>query len=103
MLANKRKPLLILFDLKLPKVDGFALLKRIRATPSVATMLVNHCSGLMVEADRVHASELGANNYIVKHMEVREFSRMLCVALLPHSPLLDAEAGGLPFQRRKYD
>lgn len=103
MLEDNRKPLLILLDLKLPKVDGFTLLKRIRATPYLVHTPVIVVSGSTLEADRVRALALGASNYVVKHMEFKEFAKMLSIALSPYIPTLNAEITGAPFLRRPSD
>jgi len=103
ILEDGRKPLLILLDLKLPKIDGFTLLKRIRATPSLFSTPAIVVSGATLEADRVRALALGANNYIVKNMEFKEFAQMLCVALSPYIPTLNAKIAGDPFSRRVGD
>lgn len=103
MLEDHRKPLLILLDLKLPKIDDFTLLKRIRATPYLIDIPVIVVSGSTLEADRVRALALGVSNYIVKHMEFKEFAQMLCVALSPYISTLNAEVSGAPFSRRASD
>jgi CheY-like chemotaxis protein len=78
------KPNLILLDLKLPKIDGFTVLKHIRATPALEGVPVVVVSGSVIEADRVRALILGANNYVVKNMDFAEFAKILCLALSPY-------------------
>lgn len=79
------KPNLILLDLKLPKIDGFTVLKKIRMTPALEQVPVIIVSGSVLEADRVRALILGANNYVVKNMDFSEFAKTLCLALLPYA------------------
>ena len=84
ILEDREKPSLILLDLKLPKIDGFTVLKRVRATPALQDIPVIVVSGSVLEADRVRAMILGANNYVVKAMDFTEFAQILCLALSPY-------------------
>lgn len=84
----------ILLDLKLPKVDGFDVLKRIRATPALKDTPVIIVSGSPLETDRVRALMLGANNYVAKALEFRDFAQLLALALQPYSGSLNPETTG---------
>jgi CheY-like chemotaxis protein len=67
MLALDPLPDLVLLDVMLPRIDGFAVLKRIRADARLARLPVMIVSGV---ADRhkdvERAKALGADDYIVK-------------------------------------
>lgn len=103
MLSDKRKPQLIILDLKMPKVDGFTILKLIRSTPALFTIPVIIISNSALEADRIRAMSLGANNYIVKHMEFGEFSQMISIALSPYISSLQKKDTAEAIHRRKSD
>jgi two-component system, OmpR family, response regulator RpaB len=61
---------LVLLDLILPKLDGFEVLKKLRAQhPSLPVIIV---SARASEDDRVYGLELGADDYIVKPFSRRE-------------------------------
>ena len=63
------KPDLILLDVMLPEVDGFAVLTQIRKTSSVPVILLTARSD---EPDRIVGLELGADDYVVKPFSPRE-------------------------------
>ena len=94
------KPVLILLDLRIPKVDGFAILKHIRRTPAIDDIPVIIVSGSLPEADRVRAMLLGANNYVVKAFEFADFAQQLALALLPYAGSLNVGGRSAPPARR---
>lgn len=66
-------PQVILLDLKLPKVDGFEVLRRIRTSPQTRLLPVVILTTSNEEPDRVKGYGLGANSYIQKPVEFGEF------------------------------
>jgi DNA-binding response OmpR family regulator len=64
--AKEKKPNLILLDLGLPKIDGFEVLKRIRADAETKSIPVIIFSVLGEQKDINRGLELGANDYTVK-------------------------------------
>lgn len=65
-MAKERKPHLILLDLGLPKIDGYEVLKRIRADAGTRSIPVIIFSVLGEQKDVKKGLELGANDYTVK-------------------------------------
>ena len=65
-LAKTKKPDLILLDLVLPKLNGFEVLKRIRAHKQTKEIPVIILSVLGEQKDIQKGLELGANDYTVK-------------------------------------
>jgi DNA-binding response OmpR family regulator len=65
-LAIKEKPDLILLDIILPQLDGFALLEEIRLNPSLKHTPVYMLTNLGTTEDKEKAEKLGANDYLVK-------------------------------------
>ena len=63
-------PDLIVLDLMLPRLDGFEVLKRMRADGLDVPVLVLTARGL--EADRVRGLDLGADDYVVKPFALSE-------------------------------
>ena len=69
------RPGLILLDVKLPKHDGFEVLKAIKSDPSTKTIPVIMLTTTGNDEDIEHGAELGANDYIVKPIQFEEFIR----------------------------
>jgi two-component system response regulator len=66
-------PQVILLDLKLPKVDGFEVLRRMRSDPRTKLVPVVILSSSNEELDRTAGYDLGANSYIRKPVEFNDF------------------------------
>jgi len=100
--ANFHLPRLVLLDLKLPKVSGLDILKRIKSderTMHIPTVIFTSSSE---SQDRSESYKLGANSYVVKPMDADMFSRYVHDIgdywLSMNSTILD---GGPPRARRK--
>jgi putative two-component system response regulator len=66
-LFEKFKPGIILLDLMLPGIDGFEVLKTVRAMPDEGkTVPIIVISNLSQAADQERAKALGATSYLVK-------------------------------------
>jgi DNA-binding response OmpR family regulator len=65
-LAQEKKPDLVLLDLGLPKIDGFEVLRRMRANKITQNIPVVIFSVMGEEKDIKKALEMGANDYTVK-------------------------------------
>ncbi|OGR78018.1 MAG: hypothetical protein A2X32_07780 [Elusimicrobia bacterium GWC2_64_44] len=66
------KPDLILLDLRMPGLDGYALCRRIREAPDTRDIPVIILSGVAEVDARVNTIELGADDFITKPFDVRE-------------------------------
>jgi two-component system response regulator len=67
------RPKLILLDLKLPRIDGLEVLKRIKADSRMHMVPVVVLTTSSEERDIVESYELGVNSYIVKPVDFGQF------------------------------
>jgi two-component system response regulator len=70
-------PKLILLDLKLPKIDGMQVLKRVKSDERTRIIPVVLMTSSKEERDLVSGYNLGANSYIQKPVDFDEFRRMV--------------------------
>ncbi|MCH8821528.1 response regulator [Patescibacteria group bacterium] len=64
--ATSEKPNLILLDIMLPDVNGFDVLKQLRANPETKGITIWMLTVLAEQSNKTKAQELGADDYIVK-------------------------------------
>jgi two-component system, response regulator len=67
-------PGLVLLDLKLPKIDGLEVLRRIRADERTRRMPVTVLTSSKEEQDLIKSYDLGANSYIRKPVDFNQFT-----------------------------
>ncbi|RAU17392.1 response regulator [Nitrincola tibetensis] len=71
--AGERTPLVILLDLKLPKVNGLEVLKELKQHPVYKTIPVVILTSSSEGVDMKTAYSLGVNSYIVKPVDFAKF------------------------------
>ena len=67
-------PKVILLDLKLPKVDGLEVLRRIKGDPRTSTIPVVVVTSSKEQSDVVESYKIGVNSYIVKPVAFDRFA-----------------------------
>ena len=75
-LLDPEKPLphLVLLDLKLPKLDGLQLLRRLRSEPRTQVLPVVVLTSSDEDRDVIEGYRLGANSYIRKPVDFNQFT-----------------------------
>jgi two-component system, response regulator len=68
------KPIVVLLDLKLPKVDGLEVLRRIRADDRTRLLPVIILTSSKEEQDLVAGYSLGCNSYVRKPVDFDQFA-----------------------------
>ncbi|MEO7729792.1 MAG: response regulator [Kofleriaceae bacterium] len=66
-------PVVVLLDLKLPRVDGLQVLAKLKADPALRTIPVVMLTSSREESDLARSYGLGVNAYVVKPLEFVEF------------------------------
>jgi two-component system response regulator len=92
-------PVMVLLDIKLPKVDGLEVLQRIRADERTALLPVVILTSSKEQDDLVRSYRLGVNSYIRKPVDFNRFVEVvqqlgLYWLVLNESPLREDERGG---------
>ena len=70
-------PRLILLDLRLPRVHGLEVLRRLREHPQGKTIPVIVFTASDEEQDRIEATRLGVDGYIQKPTDIHEFPKVM--------------------------
>ena len=73
-------PRLILLDLKLPKVDGIEVLRRVKADERTRVIPVVMVTSSAEGRDIAESYQLGVNSYVVKPVEFEQFSETVAKA-----------------------
>lgn len=67
------RPVVVLLDLKMPKVDGLEVLRQIKSDPELKTLPVVIMTSSREEQDVVRSYQLGVNAYVVKPVKFQAF------------------------------
>ena len=73
--ADRRNgpPVVVLLDLKMPKVDGLEVLRLVKADPQLRSVPIVVLTSSREERDLVRSYDLGVNAYVVKPVNFQEF------------------------------
>ena len=75
--CEESRPLLVLLDLKLPKVDGLQVLEQIKRDPRTKAIPVILLTSSKEESDMATGYQLGVNSYIQKPVHFGEFQEVV--------------------------
>lgn len=70
--VSQQPPDLVLLDVMMPGMDGFGVLRRLRAHPAAANTSIILLTARTLPEDRIRGLELGADDYITKPFDVDE-------------------------------
>ncbi len=75
--SEQNRPMLVLLDLKLPKVDGLQVLKQIKNDARTKAIPVILLTSSKEESDVAAGYQLGVNSYIQKPVNFAEFQEVV--------------------------
>ena len=91
-IATREAPDLVVLDVRLPGIDGFEVLRRVRAAGAKMPILI--LTARDDEVDKVIGLELGADDYLTKPFGLRELmSRIKALLRRSYGDLADAAGG----------
>jgi CheY-like chemotaxis protein len=74
---NHGPPAVVFLDLKMPKVDGLDVLKKIKSDPALKSIPVVMLTSSREEQDVVKSYQLGVNAYVVKPVDFSQFAESI--------------------------
>lgn len=83
--AGKERPALILLDIQLPTLDGYAVARRLRENPDLRETPIVAVTSYAMAGDREKAMEAGCNGYIEKPINPDSFADEIA-RFLPGKP-----------------
>jgi len=73
LFSDRPRPKVVFLDLKLPKIDGIEVLRRMRADNRTKSIPIVVLTSSQEERDIVECYKLGVNSYVVKPVEFDTF------------------------------
>jgi CheY-like chemotaxis protein len=77
LLNNDPLPAVVLLDVMLPKIDGFEVLRRVRADPRTRRLPVVMVTSFSRDKDAERARKIGVSDYIVKPLMELDFLKRI--------------------------
>ena len=88
--SDEHRPKMLLLDIKLPKVNGLEVLRRIRSDERTKALPVVILTSSNEERDKIEGYRLGVNSYVVKPVDFDDFARAVaeigCYWVLMNKP-----------------
>lgn len=76
-MACRRRPDLVLMDLKLPGISGYEAVRILKSRPDTAAIPVVALTAHAAGSERRRAEEAGCEGYVIKPIDTRSFARTL--------------------------
>ena len=80
-IAERERPDLILMDIRLPRMSGFEVARRIRANPELRHIPIIALTAHAMASDRETLEKSGCDVYITKPIDTRELPRVIAEVL----------------------
>ena len=93
-MADELQPQAIILDLKLSRLDGFEVLKRLKETPRTGNIPIIILSGTSDHDSRIRALEMGADDFIAKPFNNRELVLRLKAVMRRYQPVVQSLSAG---------
>ncbi len=77
LFSDNDRPGFVLLDLKMPRVDGFEVLRQMRANEATSCLPVVVLSSSNEECDLEDCYKLGANSYVQKSLDFSKFTESI--------------------------
>ena len=74
LFSDEPLPTVVLLDIKLPKIDGLEVLRRLRASDRTRLLPIVVLTSSSEECDIIESYHLGANSYVRKPVEFAKFT-----------------------------
>ena len=76
-MAREHMPDLILLDLQMPVMGGFAVIRELRKSPELSRLKVMAVTSFAMKGDREKALEAGFDEYVTKPIDTRKFVELV--------------------------
>ena len=76
-MAGEHLPDLILLDLQMPVMGGFAVIQKMRETPALSALKVIAVTSFAMKGDREKALAAGFDEYVTKPIDTRKFIQLV--------------------------
>jgi len=76
-MAKSHKPDLILMDMQMPVMDGFAAIKMLKNDPNTKHIKIIAVTSYAMKGDRERIIKAGADDYMAKPLDTRELPRII--------------------------
>ena len=101
--VRRQRPDIVLLDLNLPDIPGTEVCRRLKADPTTRGIPVIMVTARGEEVDRVVGFELGADDYVVKPVSMRELVLRVNAVLRRATPLEQDQAPSLQIGELRID
>ena len=76
-MASAHIPALILLDIQMPVMDGFAVIRELRNNPELRKIKAIAVTSFAMKGDREKALQAGFDEYVTKPIDTREFPELV--------------------------
>ena len=80
-MVREQQPDIVLLDLSIPEIDGWALATQLKADPQTAHIAILAITGHTLPGDRQRALDAGCDDYISKPLDIPQFLQTVAAHL----------------------